>query len=468
MNDVTAIRSALVLGVPFLVVPLLLAGCDRGDASATPTTSSSGAGSGAIITIGTSFDGVSGPGYSDHPDMGGAVGPSHIVDFVGLSFTVRNKSTGAVVESMSQNQFWTNAGVTPGTLLDPRIVYDPLAQRWYAVNAGPDAFLAISASEDPTGSWMGVPITTAVTGDLLVKVAFDATGVYTCFYGGNTNSNCYAIPKVDLLWGSTLAAPTLARMASFINMAFEMVPAIDLNASKAVTAPEALLTRQGGQHGANLAMVLILQKVTWSGNGCLALNGSCTASISAAQNIATNFTYTSPVTAVQPGSAQLIRGAEDHRFFDVFASGGSIFGAHGTEINGRIGFEWFEVRISDGAVLQQAELSDPNADLIFASVAVDSNGSLGIGYTKTSANEYPSIYLTGRLSTDPINTLRSPVLATAGTAGYACNLHNPTGWGTYSSTVRDPANPLTLWTFQEYANSSNNCQWATRWVSFSL
>ena len=418
--------------------------------------------------MGTSFDGASGPGYSDHPDMGGAVGPSHVVDFVGLSFTVHDKSTGAVIETMSQNQFWTNAGVTPGTLLDPRIVYDPLAQRWYAVNAGPDAFLAISASSDPTGAWMGMPITTSVTGDLLVKVAFDATGVYTCFYGGSTNANCYAIPKVDLLWGGALATPTLARMASFTNLAFEMVPAIDLNASKAVTAPEALLTRQGGQSGTNLAMVLILQKVTWSGSGCLALNGSCTATISTAQNIATNFTYTSPVNAVQPGSAQLIRGAEDHRFFDVFASGGNIFGAHGTEINGRIGFEWFEVRISDGAVLQQAEMSDPNADLIFPSVAVDSNGNLGIGYTKTSATEYPSIYLTGRLSTDPINTLRSPVLATAGTAGYACNLHDPTGWGTYSSTVRDPSNPLTLWTYQEYANNSNNCQWATHWVSFSL
>jgi hypothetical protein len=418
--------------------------------------------------MGTSFDGASGPGYSDHPDMGGAVGPSHIVDFVGLSFTVHDKSTGAVIETMSQNQFWTNAGVTPGTLLDPRIVYDPLAGRWYAVNAGPDAYLAISASSDPTGSWMGMPITTSVTGDLLVKVGFDASGVYACFYGGSTNANCYAIPKVDLLWGGTLAAPTLARMASFTNLAFEMVPAIDLNASKAVTAPEALLTRQGGQNGTNLAMVLILQTVTWSGSGCLALNGACTASISAAQNIATNFTYTSPVTAVQPGSAQLIRGAEDHRFFDVFASGGSIFGAHGTEIGGHIGFEWFEVRVSDGAVIQQGELSDPNADLIFPSVAVDSSGNLGIGFTKTSATEFPSVYLTGRLSTDAVNTLRAPLLATAGTAGYACTLNNPVGWGTYSSTVRDPSNPLTLWTYQEYSNSSSNCQWATRWVSFTL
>jgi hypothetical protein len=391
-----------------------------------------------------------------------------VVDFVGLSFTVHDKSTGAVVTSMSQDQFWINAGVTPGTLLDPRIVYDPLAGRWYAVTAGPDAFLAISAGSDPTGAWMGLPITNAVTGDLLVKVGFDVTGVYTCFYGGNTNANCYAIPKVDLLWGGALATPTLARMGSFTNLAFEMVPAIDLNATKAVTAPEALLTRQGGQNGTNLAMVLILQKITWSGSGCLALNGSCTASISAAQNISTNFTYTAPANAAQPGSATPIRGVENHRFFDVFASGTSIFAAHGTQIGSHVGFEWFEIRVSDGAVIQQAQLADPNADLIFPSVAVDSSGNLGIGFTKTSTTEYPSVYLTGRLNTDPVNTLRTAVLATAGTAAYACTLNNPLGWGTYTSTVRDPSNPLTLWTYQEYSNSSNNCQWATHWVSFTL
>jgi hypothetical protein len=257
-------------------------------------------------------------------------------------------------------------------------------------------------------------------------------------------------------------------MVSFTGLDFEMVPAIDLNPSKPVTAPEALLTRQGSQNATALPMVLVLQQITWSGSGCLTAGGSCSASISAAQNISTNFTYTTPANAVQPGSGQAIRGAEDHRFFDVFASGGSIFAAHGTEIGSRIGFEWFEVRISDGTVLQQAQLSDPNADLIFPSVAVDSNGNLGIGYTKTSASEFPSVYLTGRLSTDPANTLRTPMLATAGTAAYACNLNNPVGWGTYSSTVQDPSNPLTLWTYQEYANNGNNCQWATHWVAFTL
>ncbi len=420
------------------------------------------------IAIGISFDGSSGPGYADHPDLGGAVGPEHVVDFVGPSFTVRDKHTGATILTMSQSQFWSDAGVHPGRLLDPRIVYDPLAGRWYAVNAGPHAFLAISAGSDPTGKWMALPITGDVTGDLLVKIAFDVTGVYTCFYGGNLNSNCYAIPKVDLLWGKALAAPSLERMASFANLDFELVPALDLDPDKPVTASEALLTRQGGQKGDHLPMVLILQKINWSGDGCRIPDGSCVARISAPQRILTRLSYTMPGAAVQPAGAQSIRGAENHRFFDVVAFEGSLFAAHGSEVGRRVGFEWFELRIEDGAVRQQAEFSDPDADLIFPSVAVDAKGNLGIGYTKTSATEYPSIYLTGRLRDDPLDSLRRPVLAVAGTSSYRCALSDPVGWGTYSSTMLDPAQPLVLWTYQEYANSSDNCHWSTRWVSFSL
>ncbi|MDB6100277.1 MAG: hypothetical protein JWO52_276 [Gammaproteobacteria bacterium] len=437
-------------------------------AQSAPASATTLAVSSAAISVTAAFDGVSGPAYSDHPDLGGAVGPSHVVDFVGASFTVHDKSTGAILRQLTQTQFWTNAGVSPGTLLDPRLVYDPLAGRWYGVNAGPYAFLAVSAGSDPTGAWQGVTLSTAVSGDLLVKVAFDANGVYVCHYGGNTNAVCYAIPKVDLLWGAQLAAPTLARMATFTNLAFELVPAIDLDPGKPVTAAEALLTRQGSQNATNLPMVLILNEITWSGGGCLTLNASCTASMSGAQTIGTHFTYTTPGNATQPGSAPPIRGVENHRFMDVFASGGSVFAAQGSEIGGRVGFNWFEVRVSDGTLVQQGQLADPDYDVLFPTLAADANGNIGIGFTKISATEFPSVYLSGRLAGDPLNTLMTPVLATSGSAGYSCPPTSPVGWGTYSSTMQDPSNPLTLWTYQEYANSATACHWSTRWVAFSL
>jgi chitodextrinase len=412
----------------------------------------------SLTTVIQSFDGASGPGYKDHPDVAGAVGPNHVVDFVGSTFTVHDKTTGSVVVQLSQTQFWTNAGVTPGTLNDPRLVYDPLVGRWYAVTAGPNPYLAVSAGNDPTGAWKAVTLDTSISGDLSVHVGFDLNGVYLACFGGNNNSNAYAIPKADVLWAGA-SAPSLAHLGRFPNVALDLFPVVDLDASKAATAPQVYLTRQGGQNATNLPIVLVMYKLTWSG---------LVATLSAAQNISTSMSYTTPTSAVQPGSAPAIRGIEDHRLCTVFASGGSVFTCQGNEVNGRIGFFWFEVRVSDGAIIQQAQFADPSYDVLFPSVAVDANGNLGIGFTKTSATEFPSVYVTGRLATDTINTLRTPVLATAGTTGYSCPPTSPVGWGTYSVTVQDPSNPLTLWTYQEYAHSATACQWATRWVAFSL
>jgi|SRR5215470_1723593 len=72
----------------------------------------------SAVSVMVSFDGAYGPGYKDHPDTAGAVGPNHVVDFVGSTFTVRDKTTGQVLEQMSQATFWTRAGLSPGALND--------------------------------------------------------------------------------------------------------------------------------------------------------------------------------------------------------------------------------------------------------------------------------------------------------------------------------------------------------------
>jgi hypothetical protein len=57
----------------------------------------------SAVTVLASFDGASRPGYKDHPDTSGGIGLNHVADFVGSTFTVRDKSTGQVIQQMSQN-----------------------------------------------------------------------------------------------------------------------------------------------------------------------------------------------------------------------------------------------------------------------------------------------------------------------------------------------------------------------------
>ena len=415
---------------------------------------------GPVVKVLSSFDGAYGAAYKDHPDTAGAVGPNDVVDFVGAYFIVRQKSTGKILRQQTQKQFWSALGVNPGTLNDPRIVYDPVSNRWYAVSAGPYMFLAASRDSDPLHPWQAVVVSKIISGDLLPRIGVDVNGLYICGYGGMVNkvntADCFVFPKADVLWTSVQKL-SLARMKTFTKLPYELFPATDWNPGKGPADPEMFLTRQGGQNVSSpIPMVLLANKITWSG---------AVPTMSASQTVLTAMTYDTPGPALQP-SGPPIRGAENHRFFNLFGVGTSVFAATGSKMNGRSGIKWFEVN-SSGALLQQGAITDPNYDVLFPTVAVDKNRNLAIGYTKVSASEAASVYVSARLGTDPAGTLRAPVLVAPGTTTYKCST-NPVGWGTYSSTVVDPTNPLVLWTFQEYAHSSTACQWTTRWVSFSL
>ena len=205
-----------------------------------------------IVNVLSSFDGAYGAAYKDHPDTAGAVGPSNVVDFVGAYFIVRQKITGRILQQQTQKQFWSALGVNPGTLNDPRIVYDPVSNRWYAVSAGPYIFLAVSRDSDPTHPWQAVVVSKIISGDLLPRVGVDVNGLYICGYGGVVNNvntaDCFVFPKADVLWTSTQKL-SRTRMKTFTRLPYELFPATDFNPGKAPSDPEMFLTRQGGQNG---------------------------------------------------------------------------------------------------------------------------------------------------------------------------------------------------------------------------
>ncbi len=168
------------------------------------------AGNGIVVS---SFPADSGPGYKAHPDEAGAVGPQHIVDFDGLNFVVHDKATGQVLLTKSQKAFW--ASVQPvNTLIlepnDPRMLYDPLSGRWFAVANGTgkgvghgNGFLAVSTSSDPTKPWKGLCMPMEPQ-DLGLKIGVDKNGFYVCFINHNLKDlsgahDCYAIPKADVI-----------------------------------------------------------------------------------------------------------------------------------------------------------------------------------------------------------------------------------------------------------------------------
>jgi hypothetical protein len=65
----------------------------------------------------------------------------------------------------------------------------------------------------------------------------------------------------------------------------------------------------------------------------------------------------------------------------AFVHGGSVFSCNGAKRTpgSRPGILWYEVRIRDGALLQEGFVDDPNCDYLYPSLAVDSKGNIGIG-----------------------------------------------------------------------------------------
>ena len=164
------------------------------------------------------------------PNPEGDVGPDHFAEIGEQTFTVYDRN-GIIVESTSLNQFFLDAGANlqGDTLQSPRIIYDRLTERWFAIAvgsgegdfAGNRIHIAFSDTSDPSGQWQQLDFVADVTG---VKVhdnptlGVDADGIYFAtqnFNNGNLEDVAiYALPKADVL----KANPSLTNLAAFTEL----------------------------------------------------------------------------------------------------------------------------------------------------------------------------------------------------------------------------------------------------------
>src|SRR5262249_38926735 len=320
-------------------------------------------------------------------------------------------------------------------------------------------------SSDPTKPWHGAKLPLPRINPYM-RMGVDRNGLYVCSCNGNSDlnkgTNCYVIPKKDVLADG---GPVLTRARTFENLQFSTMPAMDPDADKPADAPAILLANEfmDGTCGR-----LHLYKITWL---------ESKASISEVQTIPLSRKYLTPnnstpqMEAFQPKPGPKLRaGGGGRRIDSAFVSKGSVFGCNGAsrKPDSRPGVLWYEVRISDGRLIQEGFVDSPDRDFIFPSVAGDGMGTVGIGCTGTSETEFPSVYVMMRSATDPANTMRSPVAAVPGTTSYHYAGARAVNLSHYSTTCIDPSSPGLLWTCQMYANSKQDRQWCTAWAAFQI
>ena len=131
----------------------------------------------------------------------------------------------------------------------------------------------------------------------------------------------------------------------------------------------------------------------------------------------------------------------------------------------RDGALWLEIGnlATTPTILQSANLYDGVSATssavyyTYPTIATSGQGHSLMGFTSAGPAKYCQAAVAGRYRTDAVATFNTPVDFTTTTSAY-----NPSAnrWGDYTQTVVDPSDDMTMWTFSEYAPTTN--AWGVR------
>ena len=427
---------------------------------------------GVFVAIGNNFTGSRFGVNSTYnpPDGDGCIGPGHFIEFVNGRFSVYSKTNGSRLQTMTDLSFWSSAGVSIPSgwqATDPRVLFDPASQRWFASQADFDPsnvinsnhfLLAISVTNDPTKGWKGVKITGDPTGVNFADfptMGFDAKGVYLAgdmfdrSGNGLSQSTLVSVPKSDLL----LATPTAANRTLFSGLNY--------SSRGAILQPAVCLDGTGS------GVVLAVGDLGYDSLshstliGWKVLNPAGSASLSAGTSINVS-PYTITSYPSQPdGSSDLDDG--DTRFSAIVSCvNGTVYAVHSTEFNNLAAVQWFRINATNFNVLESGIISDPVLDLYFPSIAANASGTVVIACNGSSTNTHISSYAYVGSTVSGVTTFNNKLLLRSSTVSYQSPdpMTGISRWGDYSSTSVDPTDPTHFWTLQLYAASST--AWATQ------
>ncbi len=126
----------------------------------------------------------------------------------------------------------------------------------------------------------------------------------------------------------------------------------------------------------------------------------------------------------------------------------------------RNGSRWYEIGNMTGTptLIQAGTLFDPAPanprGYWMDSVVGSGQGHMALGCSYAGAAEFAGVAVAGRLRGDPLGSIQAASIAKVGLGGYNQAASGRNRWGDYSQTVVDPNDDMTLWTFQEYAEST--------------
>ncbi len=424
------------------------------------------------ITSTVNFDGVgevTAGGYFP-PDTHGAVDRTYFVEVTNTHLDIYLKAAPHTLAKSISTEDWL--GATPGYFTNPRMIYDPVYERWIFLVTQlrtPDApthqylFLAVSLTSDPTGDFYVYQVDVSddtVSGNThwdfpqlgLDRNAIIVTGdFFDLDTGDYVDSRMFPVPKSPLYSGQKFT------LNLFTGLDGTIAPPIVLDNNP-------------------YSYLVTADYLTYDSYVTLyALQGSGTDTPEVITGYIPVPTFALPPYALQPDTG-LVLDTLDARFANASTQiGDSLFQVHTIDDSGYATPKFYEFDTKNKKVIQSGIFyGSLTSDDFNASIAANRRKDVFVTWSSTDVpnNVNAQVRVSGRLHTDPLGTISKgiPLFSSA-----TCLTGEPSDvdpsvqrWGDYSAISLDPADPrgATAWIVNEYI--STNDFWGSRIGRISL
>jgi PKD repeat protein len=405
------------------------------------------------------FNGQTSPYYP--PDANGAVGPLYYMQTINCVYAIYDKVTGATVAGpTNMNQLFT--GVTGSNCNDgdPILLYDEQADRWLAVefsicSSNDRMLIAVSQTNDPTGSWHKYSFDVSDLPDY-PKFGIWQDGYY--MGDNNTSGNdIYVFERAQMLVGGT------AQFIGFNNQwrpstidGFVCVPPVDNDGVAAPAGEPALFIAINDDAIGGFTDALWIYELDpdWTNTSNSTFNRVQQLQVPAFDsNFGNNWN-----NIKQPGTSQrldaipmVIMNRPQYRNFGAYET---IVCCHTVDLDAtnHAGIRWYELRRNGGdwSVRQSGTFGPDEHNRWMGSVALNGDNQIGLAYSISSITEYPGIRFCGQSATEYANASGVLDIAEAIIQTGANSQTGTNRWGDYADLSVDPDNDHTFWFTTQY------------------
>lgn len=405
------------------------------------------------------------------PDTNGAVGATQYVQWVNAAFAIYDKNTGALISGPTAgNALWSgfSGSCATNNSGDPIAQYDKNAGRWVmqqpVFSGAPYKMCyAVSTTSDATGTYN--------------RYEFDFSNVFPDY------------PKLGI-WPASGNNAYFLTVRAFLNgQQFQGSQACGLDRVNMLTGNAATMQCKSisGQDGV-LPQDFDGTILPPSGEDELFVNHSGTnklqfwrmhvdfanpnnTTLSSATGV-TVPTFAQAANVPQKGTTTKLDALAGFTMYRLayrnFSDHEALVATHSVSVNGRAAVRWYEFRnLSSPTLFQSGNVKNKTLHFWTGSIAMDKMGNMAVGYSTSSANDFPGITYAGRAATDATGKMKKHAGGNT-TNGGGSQTDGLTRWGDYSALSVDPTDDCTMYYTNEYLKTTGSFNWSTKVNSFKF